>query len=157
MNTDSGNVNTYSGKPGKVFTIGQNPCSCWVRMGVQDESESVFRLSQNTQIDSLSLPDQNDRHVLAAAIRCNADAIITFNLKDFPPEQAHKYGIDIVHPDDFILYQLEMSPALCCSVIRNQRAALKNPPINVPDFLSILQRQQLPQTVSKLAEYMAFL
>ncbi|CBL47324.1 conserved hypothetical protein [gamma proteobacterium HdN1] len=107
-------------------------------------------------IDSLSLPDPNDRHVLAA-IRCNADAIITFNLKDFPPEQTHRYGVDILHPDDFIHYQLEMSPALCCSVIRKQRAALKNPPINVPDFLSILQRQQLPQTVSKLAEYMAFL
>jgi predicted nucleic acid-binding protein len=37
-------------------------------------------------IPSLSLPDKNDRHVLAAAIRCQASAIVTFNLKDFPQE-----------------------------------------------------------------------
>lgn len=33
---------------------------------------------------SLQLPDEDDRHVLAAAIRCKADVIVTFNVKDFP-------------------------------------------------------------------------
>ena len=37
-------------------------------------------------IESLSLPDANDRHVLAAAIKCGADTIVTSNVKDFPPE-----------------------------------------------------------------------
>ena len=35
-------------------------------------------------IETLTLPDQDDRHVPAAAITCGANAIITFNLKDFP-------------------------------------------------------------------------
>ena len=35
-------------------------------------------------IDSLELPDLDDRHVLAAAIRGRADLIVTYNLKDFP-------------------------------------------------------------------------
>lgn len=35
-------------------------------------------------INGLSLPDQDDRHVLAAAIHAGADLIVTFNLKDFP-------------------------------------------------------------------------
>ena len=38
-------------------------------------------------IDGLTLPDADDRHVLAAAIRGQADVIITQNLKDFPREE----------------------------------------------------------------------
>ncbi|PAV27537.1 putative nucleic acid-binding protein [Tamilnaduibacter salinus] len=108
-------------------------------------------------IDCLTLPDPDDRHVLAAAIRCNANAIITFNLKDFPEEFVRPYDIDIIHPDDFILYQIDMAPALCCRAIHAQRAALTNPEYCVDDFLAILQRQQLPQTVSRLREYAGFL
>lgn len=108
-------------------------------------------------IEGLDLPDPRDRHVLAAAIRCNADAIVTFNLKDFPEESVLQYGIDIIHPDDFILYQIDMAPGLCCRAIQEQRAALKNPPVSVEEFLSNLQKQQLPQTVTKLREYADFL
>jgi predicted nucleic acid-binding protein len=51
-------------------------------------------------IGALTLPDPNDRHVLAAAITCGADVIVTFDLKHFPTEVLDKYGIHIKHPDD---------------------------------------------------------
>lgn len=108
-------------------------------------------------IPTLELPDPDDRHVLAAAIRCGADAIVTFNLKDFPEDALASYGIDAIHPDEFIYYQLDMAPAICCTAIQAQRRALKNPPIDVEAFLAILQRQQLPQTVAKLRDYTEFL
>lgn len=108
-------------------------------------------------IDSLQLPDPHDRHVLAAAIRCGADAIVTFNLKDFPEKVITPYGIDVLHPDDFIFYQIDIAPSLCCSAIKKQRMALKNPKIGVDEFLAILQKQQLPQSVSKLKEFSDFL
>lgn len=108
-------------------------------------------------IDTITLPDPDDRHVLAAAIRCNADAIVTMNLKDFPEETLKPYGIDIVHPDEFIYYQIDMAPTVCCKALKEQRLALKNPKVDVDTFLSTLQKQQLPQTVSKLKEYSAFL
>src|SRR3974390_528219 len=54
-------------------------------------------------IAGLKLPDPNDRHVLAAAIRCGASAIVTFNQKDFPVEIIVPFGIHTRHPDDFIL------------------------------------------------------
>lgn len=108
-------------------------------------------------IGSLTLPDPDDRHVLAAAIRCNANAIITFNMKDFPEESVRPYDIDVIHPDDFILYQIDMAPTACCSAIHDQRAALKNPVMDVDSFLATLQKQQLPQTVSRLRDFYEFL
>lgn len=108
-------------------------------------------------IGMLELPDPDDRHVLAAAIRCNADAIVTFNRKDFPGEALKPYEIDVLHPDDFIYYQVDMAPSVCCSAMSKQRLALNNPKVGVDEFLSTLQQQQLPQTVSRLKEFSEFL
>lgn len=108
-------------------------------------------------IEELSLPDPDDRHVLAAAMRCGADAIVTFNQKDFPSDALKTYAIDVIHPDDFVCYQLDLSPPVCCKAIRAQRMALKNPKVDVDTFLSTLQKQQLPQTVSQLKEFVEFL
>ena len=60
-------------------------------------------------IDSITLPDIDDRHVVAAAIQCNADIIVTFNLKDFPSKELNKFNIQVQHPDNFIamLYLLD--------------------------------------------------
>lgn len=104
-------------------------------------------------IEGLTLPDQNDRHVLAAAIKCKADAIVTFNQKDFPADYLKAFQIEIIHPDDFIYYQIDMAPAICCKAFRDQRNALKKPPMTVDEFLTCLQKQQLPQTVSLLKQY----
>lgn len=108
-------------------------------------------------IESLSLPDPNDRHVLAAAIRCNADAIVTYNLKDFPLEELDKYSIEAIHPDDFIYYQIELSPRIVCEAVRSLRAALKKPALSEEELLAMLQKQQLPQTCSALKEYIGLL
>jgi PIN domain len=54
-------------------------------------------------IPALDLPDPDDRHVLAAAIRGRADVIVTCNLADFQADQLAHYGIEARHPDDFLL------------------------------------------------------
>lgn len=108
-------------------------------------------------IESLELPDANDRHVLAAAIRCNADAIVTFNLKDFPKNKLEKYSIEAIHPDDFINYQLDLSPSQVCGAVKKQRESLKKPVKTPEQLIRTLQRQQLPQTCLALREYIEFL
>jgi hypothetical protein len=87
------------------------------------------------------LPDPEDRHVLAAAIKAGADAIVTFNLKDFPNNVLSKYNIEAVHPDEFIYSQIDLSPVLVCSAIKRQRESLKNPSKSKDEFLAILQKQ----------------
>jgi predicted nucleic acid-binding protein len=104
-------------------------------------------------IDALVLPDPNDRHVLAAAIKAGANAIVTFNLKDFPNDVLANYGIEAIHPDEFIYYQIDLAPAIACGAIKRQRESLKNPPKAKDEFLAILQKQQLPLTVSALKTY----
>ena len=104
-------------------------------------------------IDRLTLPDPDDRHVLAAAIHCGADMIVTFNLKDFPKDVLNPYGIEARHPDEFLAYQLEVAPEVLCSAAKRQRVSLKNPPMNVEEYLAALERQRLPQTVSILREF----
>ena len=55
-----------------------------------------------TLIDHLELPDEKDRHVLAAAIKTNAHVIVSNNIKDFPEDVLDRYGLKIKTPDDFL-------------------------------------------------------
>jgi hypothetical protein len=101
-------------------------------------------------IAGLSLPDANDRHVLAAAIVAKAGAIVTFNLKDFPADALEPYGIEAQHPDDFIRHLLDLAPCSVCNAIHQYRIRLKRPSKTVEDYLDTLAQQSLPQTVAEL-------
>jgi hypothetical protein len=67
-------------------------------------------------VEGLSLPDRNDRHVLAAAITANADVIVTTNLKDFPAEALRPFRLTAQHPDEFIINQITLSASSARSV-----------------------------------------
>ena len=102
------------------------------------------------RIPLLSLPDADDRHVLAAAIHCGANAIVTFNLKDFPPGQLGPYGLEAVHPDEFIMRLLAEEPQVLCETVQQQRLALMKPPKTVDEFLPVLQQCGLARSVAAL-------
>ena len=57
-------------------------------------------------IEGLHLPDPDDRHVLAAAIRGRTDVIVTANVRDFPPEILTPFEIEAQHPDEFVMHLL---------------------------------------------------
>lgn len=77
-------------------------------------------------IDGLQLPDQNDRHVLAATIRSGSQAIVTWNLKDFPQVDLAPYGIEAVSPDEFILDLLELAAGRVIASVIEQAKSLKD-------------------------------
>lgn len=101
-------------------------------------------------ISGLQLPDPDDRHVLAAAIASSAGVIVTYNLSDFPAEALQNFGIEAQHPDEFLHHLIYLSPSEVCKVIRQQRAAIKNPPLALDDFLSCLRAANLSVTVAAL-------
>jgi hypothetical protein len=108
-------------------------------------------------IPSLQLPDPDDRHVLAAAIRGHAEVIVTFNLKDFPKDTLASFGVEPQHPDDFITHLLDLDSGTVCVAVKRQRESLKNPPKSIDELLATLEQCGLTQTVAKLKGFAALL
>jgi hypothetical protein len=104
-------------------------------------------------IPSLTLPDESDRHVLAAAICAGADVIVTYNLSDFPAATLGQYGIEAQHPDEFITHLMDLDLLTICEAVKRQRMNLKNPPQSVEELLAAYERQGLARTVAKLRVY----
>jgi hypothetical protein len=96
----------------------------------------------------LELPDEDDRHVLAAAIKAGAQVIVTYNVRDFPSETLSEYDIEAQHPDDFILYQKEENLSLVIEKLRRCRMEFHNPPYSVEEFNQRLRTSELPLTAS---------
>jgi hypothetical protein len=79
-------------------------------------------------IPTLSLPDANDRHVLAAAIAGECDVIATKNLEHFPERVIAPAGIAALHPDEFLRHHLDLAPRPFCDAVHKVRGRLVNPP-----------------------------
>ncbi len=102
-------------------------------------------------IIGLSLPDENDRHVLAAAIKGNADVIITLNLKDFPSKYLTKFDIEVQHPDDFVQNLISLDPDAARKAFENQIRNLKNPPMSDIQLLKKLAECGLKKSAALLS------
>jgi PIN domain len=107
-------------------------------------------------IEKLSLPDADDRHVLAAAIHCGAGLIVTVNLRDFPPSVLATHGIEARHPDRFVKNLLNDRPDDVVAALRTQQATLKNPPLSMDELLALFERCQLVETVGELRRVMEY-
>ncbi|MES1944480.1 hypothetical protein PC39_10202 [Salinisphaera sp. PC39] len=108
-------------------------------------------------IEGLHLPDPDDRHVLAAALRAGADAIVTFNLKDFPEAALAPYDVEALHPDAFVSYQCDLAQATVCEAVRLIRGRLHNPPYDVDAYLTHLAASGYPATAETLRGWRNFL
>ncbi|MDH0759327.1 PIN domain-containing protein [Pseudomonas juntendi] len=104
-------------------------------------------------MQGLDLPDEDDRHVLAAAIKCGASVIVTYNLKDFPAEILKRFEIEALHPDVFLADIWDLDQAAVLEAVQKQRASLKNPRYTARELLDTLLKQRLPEIVKHLSGY----
>lgn len=100
----------------------------------------------------LGLPDPGDAHVLAAAIRAGAQAIVTFNLKHFPDHLLARYDVEPKHPDEFVLDSIDLAPAAIARCVTEQAAACRNPPMSVEQVLDSLRTAGLVRSVARFRE-----
>lgn len=92
-------------------------------------------------LPSLSLPDDGDLHVLAAAIESGATAIVTDNLRDFPLEALDPWGIVAVEPDAFLLQCIDANPVLAVRLVDDAPD---------PERLLAVLDEAVPETAARL-------
>ena len=100
--------------------------------------------------DSLRLPDPNDRHVLAAAIRAHAQLIVTDNTRDFPVGELKQWDIETKTPDEFVRDLIGIDAWTVHACVRDIVASRDNPPVTTESVLGQLERSGMVQTTSAL-------
>ena len=103
-----------------------------------------------SRIAGLTLPDPDDRHVLAAALHCGATMIVTKNLKDFPAAVLTPLGIEALHPDTFVRRLFDDNPDAVLAAARSHRADLMNPPRSPAEYLDALTDHDMAETADAL-------
>jgi len=126
-----------------------------LRDAMDAHAQDAVVIDYENLVASLTLPDPNDRHVLAAAIVGHADVIVTRNLRDFPAAALDRYNIKPLHPDQFVRHLIDLAPAVVVDAVRKQQASLLNPPVIMPDLLSLFERLDLVETAGELRRLLA--
>jgi hypothetical protein len=78
--------------------------------------------------------DRKDRHVLAAAVKCGAEVIVTYNKRHFPSAAIDPYGVDVQGPSTFLKNCYELSPSV---VIDKLHAQARNLGRSLPQQLVV--------------------
>lgn len=102
-------------------------------------------------IAGLDLPDADDRHVLAAAIRAHAQVIVTANTKHFPATSLALWDVEAKHPDNFVLDQIDLDADAVRAAVHAIASTWRNPPGSPREVLDRLEVAGLPRSAHALA------
>jgi len=105
-------------------------------------------------VENLKLPDADDRHVLAAAIRAHAQVIVTSNLKHFPADYLAQFDIEAKTPDDFVVDQLGINDTAVFACVQQIADTRARPPNTVAGILEELERSGLVLAAAQLRSLM---
>ena len=101
-------------------------------------------------IEQLTLPDPRDRHVLAAAIKTNANVIVTNNLKDFPKDYLSSFGLLAKSADDFLTDIIDLNQKQAIEAFKEMVMNRKNPAMREFEVLASLRKCRLTDTANYL-------
>lgn len=137
-----------------VNKLGVRPESAEHRVQKMREAFRFADVDGYEPLKPLLTNDPKDRHVLACAIKAQTHTIVTFNLKDFPPESLEPWNIEVVHPDTFLLNQLDLAPGHVTAAIRAMLASYRNPPRTVDELLGSLSRSGAPDFADEVRRHL---
>lgn len=108
-------------------------------------------------VEIVRLPDPDDRHVVAAAIKGRADMVVTVNVRDFPANLLERWDLEVQHPDEFLQHHFQLSPSTFLAAARTVRLRLKQPPVAIDEYLQTLEANGLVATVGELTPFRQFM
>ena len=106
-------------------------------------------------VPSLTLPDPDDRHVLAAAITGHADAIVTLNTKDFPEDVLDPFVIERQTPDEFVVNQIMLNKIRALAALKGMRQRWERPEVTPAALIDLFAQRNMPLTAAHLADAVA--
>lgn len=151
----------------------QSAIAEWLsRKGHPDAAAGAQRARQNMEIAFVDaevrdyqyirgtlepLPDDGDGHVIAAAIKCRADVIVTDNLKDFPARILDCYGIEPKSSDEFLADTIDLQTSVSVAAIHRMRLRFKKPELTAEALLLKIEQNGLTRTADHLREFLDLL
>lgn len=124
---------------------------------IKEHFEECFVDGYEPLIVGLELPDRNDRHVLAAAIRSSAQVIVTENHRDFPVEVLAPYDIETLGADDMLANTYGLFRQGGARALRRVRQRYDNPSMSASEFLLDLTRCGLPKLAAMARQDIEYL
>ena len=130
---------------------------------ISDEKASILRerinasvrdclvLGYEPLIEILDLPDPDDRHVLAAAIKVKAQLIVTWNRRDFPDGKLAPWGIRAKSPDDFVRDVIGLDAQAVWACVQQIVDSRTRRPVTIDDVLGQLARDGLVGSAATLS------
>jgi len=115
---------------------------------VQNAFPDAFVENYESLIEKLELPDPDDRHILAAAIKTNANTIVTWNLKDFPNEYLSQFGLSAKSPEDFILDTIDLNVPNAILAFKEMVLHKRNPNLDEFAVLDMLRNAGLSESAN---------
>lgn len=101
-------------------------------------------------VHTLELPDEKDRHVLAAAIKTNANIIVTNNIKDFPANYLGGFGLSAKSADDFIADTIDLNNEVACKAFKALVLNRTNPNLDEFEMLDRFRKVGLKESADYL-------
>lgn len=98
------------------------------------------------------LPDDKDRHVVAAAVKTKASIIVTDNLRDFPASVLGTHELEAKSADEFIADTIDLSTSLAIAALQKMRERLKRPEKTAEMLLLDMEKNGLTPTADALKE-----
>lgn len=105
-------------------------------------------------IQTVKLPNPDDRHVVAAAIEAGASMIVTWNLRDFPVGELRKHGLAQQSPDAFLVGLYGQKPDMLIGSLANSRRNLSRSRVSASGFIGILRDQRLAKLAAQLEKHL---